>query len=138
MIHIKNNIFIDENSLTFQATRSSGPGGQHVNKVSSKVILSCPLNALTGLSEHQKEMIKIGLRSYIVSGDIIKIESQKQRSQFSNKQDCIDKLVAHLQNALKKKKKRKKTTVPKSVKEKRLQEKSKRAKLKRDRKALDD
>jgi len=138
MINIKNNIFLDENSFVFQASRSSGPGGQHVNKVSSKVILSCPLQIITGASEHQIALIKEGLSSYIVSEDIIKIESQKYRSQFANKRDCIEKLVVLLQKALKEKKPRKKTKVPKSVKEKRLQEKSKRAKLKKDRKITED
>ena len=138
MIKIKNNIFIDETNLTFQATRSSGPGGQHVNKVSSRVILSCPLQSISGVSERQINMIKEGLKRYLVAGDIIKIESQKYRSQFANKQDCIDKLAAHLQKALKEIKPRKKTKVPKGVKEKRLQEKSKRAKLKKDRKVVDD
>ncbi len=138
MVKIKNNIFIDETKLTFQATRSSGPGGQHVNKVSSKVILSCPFNIIMGVSEQQTEMIKERLNRFIVAGDVIKIESQKFRSQFANKQDCIEKLVAHLKKALEEKKKRKKTKLPKAVKEKRLQEKSKKAKLKKERKIVED
>jgi ribosome-associated protein len=138
MLKIKNNIFIDETQLSFQATRSSGPGGQHVNKVSSRVILSCPLQAIQGLSERQLEMIKKGLARFIVTGDIIKLDSQKHRSQFANKQDCTDKLIHHLQNALKEVKPRKKTKVPKAVKEKRLQEKSKRAKLKQARRFKDE
>ncbi len=83
-------------------------------------------------------MIKEGLRSYIVAGHTIKIESQKYRSQFANKRNCIEKLVVHLQKALIEKKPRKRTKVPKGVKERRLQEKNKRAKLKRDRKSVDD
>ncbi|KAA3608819.1 MAG: aminoacyl-tRNA hydrolase [Calditrichaeota bacterium] len=138
MIQIKNDVYLDENKLSFQAVRSSGPGGQHVNKVSSKVILSCPLAIIRGLSERQLEMIITGLSNHLVNGNVIKIESQKHRSQFANKQDAVEKLILHLQRALKEKKPRKKTKTPKSVKEKRLQQKKKRAQLKQTRKTIDD
>ena len=132
MIEVKKGIRINEKSITFQAVQSSGPGGQHVNKVSSKVILSLPLEAVTGITENQKVAIRAKLKMYF-SADTIKISSQKHRSQYSNKIDATDKLILLLQKALKEKKPRYKTKVPKAVKEKRLKEKSIRSQIKKSR-----
>ena len=105
MIDIKTGIWINEDALLFQAVRSSGPGGQHVNKVSSKIILVCPLDKIKGLSEKQAETIKQKLKSYVADEEI-RVTSQKHRSQYSNKLDAIGKLQSLLQKALKEKKQR--------------------------------
>ena len=132
MIEIQSGIWINEDDLAFQAVRSSGPGGQHVNKVSSKVVCICSIQKITGLSEHQIEIINQKLKSYITNEEI-RVSSQKHRSQYSNKLDAIEKLQSLLQNALKEKKPRYKTNIPKAAKEKRLKEKSKKSQVKTNR-----
>ena len=132
MIEIQSNIWINESDIRFQAVRSSGPGGQHVNKVSSKVLLFCPLQKINGLDEEQIELVNTKLSSYISAGEL-RISSQKHRSQYSNKLDAVEKLRILLQKALKKRKTRYVTSIPKAVKENRLQEKKKRSKIKSDR-----
>ena len=133
MIEIRNGIWIDEDSFVFQAVRSSGPGGQHVNKVNSKVLLIYPINKINGLSEKHKEIVRQKLKSYIVDNEI-RITSQKHRSQYSNKLDVSEKLQSLLHKALKEKKPRYKTKVPKAAKEKRLKEKNIKSEIKNSRK----
>jgi ribosome-associated protein len=130
MIEIKKGIDIDESALIFQAVRSSGPGGQHVNKVSSKILLICPIEKITGLSEAQHDLIKQKLKSYLV-GSEIRVTSQKHRSQYSNRLDAIEKLKILLQKALKEKKPRYKTKIPRAAKEKRLKKKNIRSEIKK-------
>lgn len=132
MIEIQSNIWINESDIKFQAVRSSGPGGQHVNKVSSKILLFCPLSKINGLSEQQIELLINKSGSYIKAGEI-RISSQKHRSQYSNKLDAIEKLRILLQKALKKRNTRYTTSVPRAIKEKRLREKKQRSKIKSDR-----
>lgn len=132
MISIKSDIWINNSDLTFQAVRSSGAGGQHVNKVSTKVILICPVSRINGLSDQQTELLYIKLKSNIFNGEI-RISSQKHRSQYSNKLDAIEKLKFMLQKALKERKPRYKMRIPKSVNEKRLKEKRIRSQLKNSR-----
>jgi len=132
MIEIKNEIYIDEDVLIFQAMRSSGPGGQHVNKVSSKIVLICPIEKIAGLSETQQDLIKQKLKSYLF-GEEIRVTSQKHRSQYSNRLDAIEKLKTLLQKALKEKKPRYKTKIPRAAKEKRLKKKNIRSEIKKGR-----
>jgi len=133
IIDIKKGIWINADNLSFQAVRSSGPGGQHVNKTSSKILLICPLDKITGLTESQLAITKTKLKSYLVA-DELRITSQKHRSQYSNRLDAIAKLQALLRKALKEKKTRYKTNIPRSVKEKRLKEKRIRSDVKKSRK----
>lgn len=132
MIEIIKGIFLNKKEITFQASKSSGPGGQHVNKVNSKVELSYPLDKIMDISEDQVNTVKEKLSSYIVEDDI-RISSQKHRSQYSNKLDATEKLVSLLRKALLPNKPRIKTRIPKSAIEKRLYQKRKQAIIKKDR-----
>lgn len=132
MIEIKPGVLLYKKDVTFQASKSSGPGGQHVNKVSSRIVLSYPLDKISGLSEKQQNKIYEKLSGYIVKNDI-RVSSQKYRSQYSNKLDAFEKLKSLLIKALKESKPRIKTKIPRSVIEKRLKLKNKRSELKRDR-----
>jgi len=132
MLEIQKGILLSEDKLAFQASRSGGPGGQHVNKTSSKIILSCPLDLISGLSDRQMSLIQSKLKRYIVD-DEIRVSSQKHRSQYSNRLDATDKLLTLLRKALREKKPRYKTKIPKSVREKRLKEKNIRSEIKKSR-----
>jgi len=106
------NVNIPDLSPEFQflTSRSSGPGGQNVNKVNSKV----------EIRKEQKDRILSKLASKITSEAILIIVSQRNRSQLSNKEDAICKLYALLSNALQPDKPRKNTRPTKSSVEKRL------------------
>ena len=133
IIDIKKGIWINSDNLTFQAVRSSGPGGQHVNKTSSKILLICPVAKINGLTDTQSDKIKERVKSYWVDNEL-RISCQKHRSQYSNKMEAIAKLQALLRKALKENKQRVKTKIPGSVQEKRLKEKRIRSDIKKNRK----
>jgi ribosome-associated protein len=109
--------------LTFTTSRSGGPGGQLVNKVSSKVMLRWDISASKILTTDEKEILLHKLKSRIVQGGELLIVSQESRSQHDNKRLAIVRLDELLQKAFEKKKVRKATKVSKGAHEKRLTEK---------------
>ncbi|MEX0291488.1 MAG: alternative ribosome rescue aminoacyl-tRNA hydrolase ArfB [Flavobacteriaceae bacterium] len=106
--------------LKFQAVRSSGPGGQHVNKVSSKVVLSFKLDTSSGLSEKEKELLLQKLNNRLTKEHVLHLHCEQSRSQHKNKELVIKQFFELLDNALKVPKKRKKTQPSKTSVEKRL------------------
>ncbi len=107
----------------FAASRSSGKGGQNVNKLSTKVELQFDyLNSIL-LSDEQKSLIAKKLDSLINKDGILKIVSQEDRSQLLNKQNTIEKFYELLERAFKKKKKRVPTKRSKQSQLKRLSSK---------------
>lgn len=109
--------------LQFKAVRSSGAGGQHVNKVSSKVTLTFDLNSSEALSEDEKDRIALKLSNRLTKENILLLQSDESRSQHKNKEIVIDRFLNLLENALKIPKKRKKTKPSKSAVESRLKSK---------------
>lgn len=135
MIPIPERFF--EKEFTFTATRSSGPGGQHVNKVSSKVELRWSVRDSELISEEEREMITEKLSNRInKEGELILI-SQEERSQIKNKEKAVKLFYELISKALQKPKKRKKKRVTKAEKEKRLSEKKKTSEKKNRRKPPD-
>ena len=109
--------------ITYKAVRSSGAGGQNVNKVSTKVIISfSPINSL-GLNDFEKELIQQKLNTKISVEGTILIASSQTRSQLKNKEIALNKLFELLQAALKVQEKRIATKIPKRVIKKRLEDK---------------
>jgi ribosome-associated protein len=108
-----------------QAVRSSGKGGQNVNKVSTKVELLFNVSLSVIFSEEQKLVLLRKLQNKINSEGYIRIISQKTRSQLKNKEDAIGKLYNMLSNALIPEKKRVKTKPSQSSKLNRLESKKK-------------
>jgi ribosome-associated protein len=109
--------------LQFKAIRSGGAGGQHVNKVSSKVALTFDLNNSEALSEEEKERIALKLSNRLTKENLLLLQSDESRSQHKNKEIVIDRFLNILENALKVPKKRKKTKPSKSAVESRLKSK---------------
>ncbi len=103
----------------FKAVKSSGPGGQHVNKTSSKVELHFNIAASQGLSSKEKELLLKNLKSKISSEATLSLSSSQTRSQHRNKALVFQRLVDLLKENLKQAKARKKTRLSKSIKEKR-------------------
>lgn len=112
-----------KDELTFTTSRSGGPGGQLVNKVSSKVMLRWDIASSGKLNEDEKQILLQKLKSRLVQEGVLLIVSQASRSQHDNKQAAIDKLDELLRKAFEKKKARKPTKKSKSSHEKRLTEK---------------
>jgi ribosome-associated protein len=120
---MKKEILINE--FIFKAIRSSGPGGQHVNKTSSKVVVSFHIQNSNGLEEDEKERLLKKLSSKITSDGFLKLSCSDTRSQHQNKVIVIDRLLSLLKLNLKIKTPRKKTKPSKASVEKRLQQKKK-------------
>ena len=118
---LKNRDFTPE--LTFTASRSSGPGGQNVNKLSTKVELRFNVLQSTILSEEEKDILQTKLHSKMTSEGEIIVVSQSERSQLKNKEKALDRFYKLLAKALLPVKKRKTTRPSRAIKEKRLEEK---------------
>ena len=112
-----------KNELIFKTSRSSGPGGQNVNKVSTKVELRFHINNSENLTEHEKEILLQKLNNKINSDGFLILVSQSERSQILNKEKVIDKFYNLIEKSLTSKKPRKQTKPTQSSIEKRLQEK---------------
>lgn len=109
--------------LTFKAVRSSGAGGQNVNKVSSKIELYFNVTASLALNEDQKQILLQKLQNRLTKEGILILQCDESRSQHKNKSLVIDRFMALIENSLKQPKKRKPTKIPKSVIKKRLKSK---------------
>ncbi|MGA2403614.1 MAG: alternative ribosome rescue aminoacyl-tRNA hydrolase ArfB [Syntrophobacteraceae bacterium] len=130
MITINEHISIPEDELTFTASRSGGPGGQHVNKVSSRVTLWFDVLNSPNLSQEQKELILRRLATRIGKDGLLRVISQQTRSQVENKELAIERFAELLRDALERVPLRKKTRVSKGAKLRRLEEKRQRSILK--------
>ena len=109
MIDIANGIKLFDNKIEYQATRSNGPGGQHVNKVSTAIILKYNLS-IHNYPEWFLKSIKINAKNaQLSSKNIITIKSNRFRSQLKNKRDATNRLISLLKISSKRKKVRKRT-----------------------------
>ncbi len=120
--------------LEFKAVRSSGPGGQHVNKTSSKVELIFYINKSLGLTTREKALLSTKLRNRIDLKGKLALQCGESRSQHRNKNTVINRFISLLQNNLKIDKVRKKTKPSKGAIQKRLDSKKKNALKKTNRK----
>lgn len=120
--------------LSFKAVRSSGAGGQNVNKVSSKVVLTFDLNTSQALSEEQKLLLQNNLASRLTSENILILNCDEDRSQFKNKEIVTKRFVEIIKKGLFVPKIRKETKIPKSVIKKRIKDKKNISEIKQSRK----
>ena len=130
MIEIAPGVGISEHELTFSFDRSPGPGGQNVNKTSTRVTLHFDVNGSTSLSSAQKNKVRKALPTRINQEGELRISSSKERTQLANRRAALNRFVELLTEAFHTPKPRKKTRVPASAQTKRLDAKSKRGALK--------
>ena len=140
MIAVVDGLEIPDNELEFVVSRSGGPGGQNVNKVSTRVTLRFAVDASAVLSADQRRRIHSKLSSRISKEGILQITSQRTRSQELNRVDVMERFAELLREALHREAPRIPTRVSRAAKIKRVEEKKKRTRVKaaRSRKVWDD
>lgn len=133
MIRISDTLYIPEEELVFTASRSGGPGGQNVNKVSTRVTLSFDVARSPHLSEAQKGLLRTRLKTRISKDGILQIVSQQTRSQAENRALALARFADLLHAALKPLPVRKKTKIPRAAKRRRLESKRRQSLRKKER-----
>lgn len=130
---VNNKIHIPDNCLRVLASRSSGPGGQNVNKLNTRITLIFDLPNCPTLTDDQKQRVLKKLSGYADKDGCLHITSQQHRSQYANRLDAAERLAALIAEAVKPVVKRRKTAVPRAAIRKRLESKRKRASIKQNR-----
>jgi ribosome-associated protein len=120
--------------LQFKAVRSSGAGGQNVNKVSSKVVLSFDLKNSNTLSNEDKLLLETNLSSRLTNDQILILNCDEDRSQLKNKEIVIKRFLTIIEQGLYVPKIRKATKIPKSIIRKRIKDKKSLSETKKNRK----
>jgi ribosome-associated protein len=120
--------------LSFKAVRSSGAGGQNVNKVSSKVVLTFDLNASQALSDEEKNLLLTNIAARLTTENILILNCDEDRSQIKNKEIVVKRFLEIIKKGLLVPKIRKATKVPKSVIKKRIKDKKNVSEIKQSRK----
>jgi len=138
MLKINDDLLIPESEIDLTAIRAQGPGGQNVNKVSSAIHLRFDIANSPTLGEDLKQrLLQLNDRRISKSGVAV-IKSGRFRNQDKNREDARGRLAELIRKVLVEQKPRKKTRPSRKAKEKRLQDKSRRSRLKQSRRQLDD
>ena len=138
MIQITETIFIDEGEIQLDFIRSSGPGGQNVNKVSTTVQLRFNVTESLSLSDEiRRRLIHIGGNKLTRDG-ILVITARRYRSQEQNRKDALQRLVNLIRKAALPRKTRRKSAPTAASKQRRLYDKRHRSRIKRQRRAVTD
>lgn len=131
MIRITHQLWLPEEEIAFTASRSSGPGGQHVNKTSTRVTLLFDVAHSPSLTPAQAGRITRRLANRISRDGMLRVTSQQHRTQTANREAALERFVSLLQEALAEQAARVATRVPTGQRERRLAEKRRRGRLKR-------
>ena len=137
MIKITDSIYINESEVKESFIRSSGPGGQHVNKVATAVQLRFNAKTSGNISKEVYNRLRTIAGSKLTEDGNLIIVSRVHRSQIQNRQVALDKLISLLQQAAKKPKRRKKTRPSRASVEKRLRNKRLQSEKKKSRRNID-
>ncbi|NVM21262.1 MAG: aminoacyl-tRNA hydrolase [Desulfobacterales bacterium] len=133
MLKVTDQVSIPEEELRFTASRSSGPGGQNVNKVNTRVTLWFDVANSPSLSVEQKERILSCLETRVNKKGVLRVVSQRYRTQTANRETAVERFLELLREALEEEKPRQKTKVSQPSRERRLHDKRRRALIKQQR-----
>ena len=137
MIIINAETSIRRSELEFRASRSSGPGGQHVNKVSSRVTLRFDVDRSPSLDEDQRQKLRQALRTRISKDGILSVTSQSGRSQVANRRRATERFVELMRAALLPSREHQPTRPTRASKSRRLEAKRQRSQTKKRRRPAD-
>lgn len=138
MIEIGESLEIPDDEISFEFSRSSGPGGQNVNKVSTRVTLLFDVEGSPSLTDDQRARIKSRLGTRITKAGVLRVTSQKHRTQRANREAAVERFTELVGEALRRSRTRRRTKPTRAAKERRIQDKKRRGELKRGRGAIRD
>lgn len=137
-VRINSHLVIPADEIKLTHTTSGGPGGQHANKAATRVELRWDVAGSRALGPRQRARILHGLRGRVDNSGVLRLSSDRHRSQTRNRDDVTQRLATLVATALKPAKKRVATAPSQAARERRLQEKRRRGQLKRARRARPD
>lgn len=132
-IRVTRSVTIPESELEFRYVRSGGPGGQHANKTSTKVELTWDVSTSAALGPRQRARLFENLGRRIEPSGILRVRSDRHRSQTRNREDATERLCELVERGLAIRKDRVATGPTNSSKRKRLDQKKRRSEIKRGR-----
>lgn len=138
LLEIDDSLTIPRAELTYRATRSGGPGGQHVNTSSTRVELTWNVEASPSLSEEQRARIREKLANRISGEGVLLLAASEHRSQHQNREAVTERFVELVRRSLIVPKPRKKSRPSRAAREARLHAKRRRSELKQSRRSLED
>ena len=124
-LRIDDRLLIPHEELRLSASRGGGPGGQHVNKVSSRIILRFDVAGSPSLSASQKKLIRSRLSTRISRAGELRVVCGRQRSQAANRREAVERFAELLRTALKRRKRRVATGVPQNERRRRFRNRRK-------------
>ena len=131
-IRVTRSVSLDPDEIELRVSRSSGPGGQHANKTETRVEAIFDVAASASLTDAQKRRVESRV------GPVVRATAQDERSQARNRALAVERLVAKLAEALRVERRRVPTSPTAAARERRLEAKRRRARVKRGRAATDD
>jgi len=134
-VEVAPRVFVPEAALRFQFARSSGPGGQNVNKVNTKAELWIPVTALSRLDEAARERLRQLAGSRLTVNDEIHVAAESRRTQEGNRAEALEKLRELIVEALRVPRKRRKTRPTAASRKRRLEGKRRRSQTKSNRRS---
>lgn len=131
LLSVNDDLWVPRAELDFRASRSGGPGGQHVNTSSTRVELLWNVAGSPSLTEAQRDRILEKLANRIDSEGVLHLAASEHRSQHQNREAAVERFVELLRQALHVPRPRRKTRPPRASRERRLQSKKRRSEVKR-------
>jgi ribosome-associated protein len=131
LLRINDDLSIPRAELSYRASRSGGPGGQHVNTSSTRIEVEFDVAASPSLTDAQRARIQERLQTRIDKDGVLRLTSSTSRSQHQNREDVTERLARMLEDALRRPKPRRRTKVPRAAKEERLKTKKRRSEVKK-------
>jgi ribosome-associated protein len=126
-------VFVSTHALRIQFSRSGGPGGQNVNKISSKAELWIKIDSIVGLNQNALHRLRTLAGSRLTQSDEIHLRAETERSQEANRQEVLDRLRQLIIQARIEPKRRRKTKPSRASKQRRLESKKRRGQIKQSR-----